>query len=152
MLFYPQATAYKLDFEQERSDRVEVIRRFEGEREVFQAHIAKLNRQLRTVHLEHNRTVAQLRTVQLERDDTVAQLRTVQLERDDAVARLQRLNLSKLLCLPVYLLNTQIPERNTLALDRNKERQISVEGNIIRQQLCCQKLSRGLKAAKYSRL
>ena len=91
MLFYPQATAYKLDFEQERSDRVEVIRRFEGEREVFQAHIAKLNRQLRTVHLEHNRTVAQLRTVQLERDDTVAQLRTVQLERDDAVARLQRL-------------------------------------------------------------
>ena len=91
MLFYPQATAYKLDFEQERSDRVEVIRRFEGEREVFQAHIAKLNRHLRTVHLEHNRTVAQLRTVQLERDDTVAQLRTVQLERDDAVARLQRL-------------------------------------------------------------
>ena len=91
MLFYPQATAYKLDFEQERSDRVEVIRRFEGEREVFQAHIAKLNRQLRTVHLEHNRTVAQLRTVQLERDDTVAQLRTVQLERDDAVARLQQL-------------------------------------------------------------
>ena len=91
MLFYPQATAYKLDFEQERSDRVEVIRRFEGEREVFQAHIAKLNRQLRTVHLEHNRTVAQLRTVQLEHDDTVAQLRTVQLERDDAVARLQRL-------------------------------------------------------------
>ena len=91
MLFYPQATAYKLDFEQERSDRVEVIRRFEGEREVFQAHIAKLNRQLRTVHLEHNCTVAQLRTVQLERDDTVAQLRTVQLERDDAVARLQRL-------------------------------------------------------------
>ena len=95
MLFYPQATAYKLDFEQERSDRVEVIRRFEGEREVFQAHIAKLNRQLRTVHLEHNRTVAQLRTVQLECDDTVAQLRTVQLERDDTVAQLRTVQLER---------------------------------------------------------
>ena len=56
-----QATTYKLDFEQERRDREELIGRFEGEREVFQADIAKLNDQLTAVHLEHDDTLAQLR-------------------------------------------------------------------------------------------
>ena len=57
----PQATTYKLDFEQERRDREELAGKFEGEREAFQADIAKLNDQLKAVHLEHNDTLAQLR-------------------------------------------------------------------------------------------
>ena len=55
-----QATTYKLDFELERMDRDELIGRFEGEREAFQADIAKLNDQLTAMHLEHDDTLAQL--------------------------------------------------------------------------------------------
>ena len=54
----PQATTYRLNFEQERRD---LIGRFEEEREAIQADIAKLNDQLTAVHLEHDGTLAQLR-------------------------------------------------------------------------------------------
>ena len=56
-----QATTYKLDFEQERRDREKLIGKFEGEREAFQADIAKLKDQLTAMHLEHYDTLAQLR-------------------------------------------------------------------------------------------
>ena len=56
----PQATTYKSDFEQERRDREVLIGRFEGEREAFQTDIARLNDQLKAVHLELD-TLAQLR-------------------------------------------------------------------------------------------
>ncbi len=49
MLSFPQATTYKLDFEQERSDREKATCRFEEEREAMQAANAKLTEQLRTV-------------------------------------------------------------------------------------------------------
>ena len=52
----PQATTYKLDFEQERSDRVEMAGRFEGERETFQANIVKLEGKLKAMQLEHDNT------------------------------------------------------------------------------------------------
>ena len=63
----PQATTYKLDFEQERSDREGAMGRFEGEREAFQADIAKLNDQLTAVrtHLEHDDTSAQVATAEM---------------------------------------------------------------------------------------
>ena len=50
---------YKLDFEQERSDRENVIERFDEEREALQADIAKLNARLAAVE-EHDETSAQL--------------------------------------------------------------------------------------------
>ena len=59
-MFYPQATTYKLDFEQEKSDREEVMGRFVGEREAFIADIVKLEAELKAKHLEHHDTVAQL--------------------------------------------------------------------------------------------
>ena len=52
----PQATTYKLDFEQERSDRVEMAGRLEGERETFQANIVKLEGKLKAMQLEHDNT------------------------------------------------------------------------------------------------
>ena len=55
-----QAMTYKLDFQQERSDRENVIRRFDEEREALQADIAKLNAQLAAVKLEHDDTSTQL--------------------------------------------------------------------------------------------
>ena len=55
-----QAMAYKLDFQQERTDRENVIGRFDEEREALQADISKLNEQLAAVKLEHNDTTAQL--------------------------------------------------------------------------------------------
>ena len=58
----PQATTYKLDFEQERSDREEVMGRFEGERQAFQADIVKLEGRLKA--MERNDTLAQLSSVQ----------------------------------------------------------------------------------------
>ena len=61
-MFYPQATTYKLDFEQERSDREEVMGRFEGERQAFQADIVKLEGRLKA--MERNDTLAQLSSVQ----------------------------------------------------------------------------------------
>ena len=51
---------YKLDFQQERSDRENLIGRFDEEREALQADITKLNAQLAAVKLEHNDTSAQL--------------------------------------------------------------------------------------------
>lgn len=57
---FPQATTYQLDFEQERSDRVEMAGRFEGEREAFKADIVKLVEELKAKHLEHDDTLAQL--------------------------------------------------------------------------------------------
>ena len=54
-----QAMTYKLDFQQERSDRENVIRRFDEEREALQADIAKLNAQLAAVK-KHDDTSAQL--------------------------------------------------------------------------------------------
>ena len=60
MLFVcQQAMTYKLDFEQERSDRENVIERFDEEREALQADIAKLNARLAAVE-EHDETSAQL--------------------------------------------------------------------------------------------
>ena len=59
-MFCSQATTYKLDFEQERRDREEVVGRFNDEREALQADIVKLNKQLSAVHLEHSDTSAQL--------------------------------------------------------------------------------------------
>ena len=55
----PQATTYKLDFEQERRDRVEMAGRFEREREACKADMVKLE-ELKAKHLEHDDTVAQL--------------------------------------------------------------------------------------------
>ena len=55
-----QAMTYKLDFQQERSDRENVIGRFDEEREALQADISKLNAQLEAVKLEHDDTSAQL--------------------------------------------------------------------------------------------
>ena len=52
VMFCPQATTYKLDFEQERSDREKAVGRFDEEREALQADIAKLNKQLKAVQLE----------------------------------------------------------------------------------------------------
>ena len=49
-----QAMTYKLDFQQERSDREKVIGRFDEEREALQADIAKLHAQLAAVK-EHDR-------------------------------------------------------------------------------------------------
>ena len=49
---------YKLDFEQERNDREEVMGRFVGEREAFIADIVRLEEEAK--HLEHDDTVAQL--------------------------------------------------------------------------------------------
>ena len=51
---------YNLDFEQERSDRENLIGRFDEEREALQADITKLNAQLAAVKLEHDDTSAQL--------------------------------------------------------------------------------------------
>ena len=51
---------YKLDFQQERSDRENVIGKFDEEREALQADISKLNAELAAVRLEHNDTSAQL--------------------------------------------------------------------------------------------
>ena len=48
----PQETMYKLDFEQERSDRQDAMGRFEEEREEFQAVFVTLNEKLTTKHLE----------------------------------------------------------------------------------------------------
>ena len=48
----PQATMYKSDFEQERSDRQDAMGRFEGEREAFQADIENLNEKMKAKHLE----------------------------------------------------------------------------------------------------
>ena len=59
----PQATTYKLDFEQERSDRVEMAGRFEGERETFQANIVKLEGKLKAMQLEHDTSLAQRKEV-----------------------------------------------------------------------------------------
>ena len=55
-----QAMTYKLDFQQERTDRENVIGKFDEEREAMQADIAKLNAQLAAVKLEHDDTSAQL--------------------------------------------------------------------------------------------
>ena len=55
-----QAMTYKLDFQQERSDRENVIGKFDKEREAMQEDIAKLNAQLAAVKLEHDDTTAQL--------------------------------------------------------------------------------------------
>ena len=55
-----QAMTYKLDFQQERTDRENVIGRFDEEREAMQEDIAKLNVQLAAVKLEHGDTTAQL--------------------------------------------------------------------------------------------
>ena len=55
-----QAMTYKLDFQQERTDRENVIGRFDEEREAMQEDIAKLNVQLAAVKLEHDDTSAQL--------------------------------------------------------------------------------------------
>ena len=60
VMFCSQATTYKLDFEQERRDREEVVGRFNDEREALQADIVKLNAQLAAVKLEHDDTSAQL--------------------------------------------------------------------------------------------
>lgn len=49
MLFFPQATTYKLDFEQERSDREKAMCRFEEEREAMQADNAKATKQWKAV-------------------------------------------------------------------------------------------------------
>ena len=54
-----QAMTYKLDFQQERSDRENAIGRFDEERETLQADIAKLNIQLAAVK-KHDDTSAQL--------------------------------------------------------------------------------------------
>ena len=54
-----QAMTYKLDFQHERSDRENVIGRFDEEREALQADISKLNEQLAAVKLEHDDTSAQ---------------------------------------------------------------------------------------------
>ena len=56
-----QAMTYKLDFQQERSDRENAIGRFDEERETLQADIAKLNIQLAAVK-KHDDTSAQLYT------------------------------------------------------------------------------------------
>ena len=55
-----QAMTYKLDFQQERTDRENVIGKFDEEREAMQEDIAKLNAQLAAVKLEHDDTSAQL--------------------------------------------------------------------------------------------
>ena len=61
MLFFSQATTYKLDFEQERSDREKAMCRFEEEREAMQADNANLTKQLRAVQLKpYNTAAAQL--------------------------------------------------------------------------------------------
>ena len=59
-VFCLQTMTYKLDFEQERSDRENLIGRFDEEREALQADITKLNAQLAAVMSEHNDTLAQL--------------------------------------------------------------------------------------------
>ena len=60
MLSCPQATTYKLDFEQERTDRQEAMGRFDGERVAFQKTIENLSEKMRAMYLEHDNTVAQL--------------------------------------------------------------------------------------------
>ena len=59
-VFCLQTMTYKLDFEQERSDRENLIGRYDEEREALQADITKLNAQLAAVMSEHNDTLAQL--------------------------------------------------------------------------------------------
>ena len=59
-VFCQQAMTYKLDFQQERRDRENMIGRFDEEREALQADIAKLNEQLAAVKLEHDDTSTQL--------------------------------------------------------------------------------------------
>ena len=51
---------YKLDFEQERSDRGQAMGRFDEERLTFQGSIEKLNEKMKTMHLEHEETLSQL--------------------------------------------------------------------------------------------
>ena len=60
ILSCPQATTYKLDFEQERTDRQEAMGRFVEEREAFQETIEKLHEKMKIMYLEHDATVAQL--------------------------------------------------------------------------------------------
>ena len=51
---------YKLDFEQERSDREEAMGRFDEERQTLQESTEKLNEKMKAMHLEHDDTLAQL--------------------------------------------------------------------------------------------
>ena len=51
---------YKLDFEQERSDRELFMGRFDEERQTLQRSIEKLNEKMKTMHLEHDETLSQL--------------------------------------------------------------------------------------------
>ena len=60
MLSCPQAMTYKLDFEQERSDREEAMGRFDEERQTLQESAEKLNEKMMTMHLEHDDTLSQL--------------------------------------------------------------------------------------------
>ena len=59
-VFCLQTMTYKLDFQQERRDRENLIGRFDEEREALQVDIIKLNAQLAAVKLEHDDTLAQL--------------------------------------------------------------------------------------------
>ena len=51
---------YKLDFEQERSDREEAMGRFDEERQTLQGSIDKLKEKMKAMHLEHDDTLSQL--------------------------------------------------------------------------------------------
>lgn len=91
MLSCPQATTYKLDFEQERSDREEAMGRFETEREVFEgdrelfmADVATVNEKLAAKHLELDDALGKLEQL---KELSVAQKEKVRIKPESASAR-----------------------------------------------------------------
>ena len=83
MLLCPQATTYKLDFEQERSDRVEEMGRFETEREILMTDMARVNEKLAAKHLELDDALGKLEQL---KELSVAQKEKVIIKPDSASA------------------------------------------------------------------